>query len=190
MAAMTLSSAIPQQQMAAPPPMTAPLLTNNLPATNFSPHQQPQPMMAPATHLQNQQQQQQQQIPNLATQTPQGLPQTMPAPNLPTIMSTSVGTYQPATLVATESLQPFATPPSVLNGYHQQPTPQMNFAAPINNSATVAQQQQQQTPFQTPSQQPPPQQPPPAMQHTPPPPATQPMVTPQPLVPPLSLIHI
>ena len=120
-------------------PMTAPLLTNNLPAQHqpppplFGQQQQPPPLF---NH-------QQQPPPLFAQQQPPLLqnsvapssgysipPQNMPPPatlppNLPTIMSTSaVGYHQPATLVAsTESSVPLYSTPSqpqpLANGGYQ-----------------------------------------------------------------------
>jgi len=201
MAAMNLSSTNSFQQP--PPPMTAPLLTNNLPPNNFPPTQPtsftPQPPMQP-THFVPQQHMQ---PTNFATQppmqatnyspqpaipptnfTPQSMtpppslqqPQTTPPagsqipsavvppqqnispmqpppqlqPNLPTIMSTStVGSYQPATLVATESAPLHTTPTQpTINGYQANP--------PINSGETAFIQPQYQTqpmqPAQPPSQ--------------------------------------
>lgn len=128
MNALNLSS--PAQPQAIPPPMTAPLLTNNLPPSNYP--QQPQAMMVPdvqpvppllnaqpptapmlntqtpAAPLMNAQPPA---PPILNAQVPPPINGVYPAPHLPTVMSTSVGTYQPAMLVATESQPPPATVP-------------------------------------------------------------------------------
>ena len=170
MAAMNLSTAPPSHSQTVPPPMTAPLLTNNLPP-NFP--QQPQAMMAANTQLNaqpgppllNPQPQQippqlnahqqvppqfntQQQVPpqfNTQQQVPPLLnaqqpvrplfnvqvppiQSVHPAPHLPTVMSTSVAAYQPATLVATEAPPPAASVP-LTNGHTDTASPPSTLQA-------------------------------------------------------------
>ena len=161
-------------------PMTAPLLTNNLPAQHqpppplFGQQQQPPPLF-------NHQQQPpplfaQQQPPLLQNSvtpssgysiSPQNMaaPPTALPPNLPTIMSTSaVGYHQPTTLMAsTESSVPLystpSQPQSLPNGGYQMATsqpqqPQLFTGAPpqINNGSPS----QIQHPIAQPMMQPPP----------------------------------
>ena len=149
MSAMSLSSSGGGAPIHPQAPMTAPLITNNLPP-------QQQPFAAPPPPLFGQQQQppppfsQQQQPPPLFSQQqqppplfgqhqpllqnsvasghplpPQNISPAALPPNLPTIMSTSaVSSYQPATLVAsTESSVPLYSAPSqpqlLVNGGYQ-----------------------------------------------------------------------
>lgn len=110
MAAMTLANQ-------PPPAMGAPVYTNNMPPSAL-PHFQP---VAPPSTMPT--------IPMMPTQQPPPILQpanpvpTFVAPNLPTVMSTSVATYQPATLVATESpsVPPVINP--VSNSYVTAATP-------------------------------------------------------------------
>lgn len=130
-------------QQTAPSPMTAPLLTNNLPPSNFS--QQPQAMMVPPSAPISQV------PPPLNSQIPHAAQPVQQTPHLPTIMSTSVGTYQPATLVATESnTAPFAAP--MINGFPVAP-PQTTTTQLTNGVDAIPQQpppQQYQAPHYQP----------------------------------------